>query len=120
MSRESPRFLTLGEQRVFAAGEAIYAVKLKHVFACRPKCFRPPALFAVPIANRPRRRVIEDFGMRALASAQGVFISWIALTTTSGVCQLMHWLHTEALPTLSPIPIGPLARIGANLSGDDS
>jgi hypothetical protein len=35
MSRESPRFLTLGEQRVFAAGEAIYAVKLKHVFACR-------------------------------------------------------------------------------------
>jgi rRNA maturation protein Nop10 len=58
-------------------------------------------LFAVPIANRPRRRVIEDFGMRALASAQGVFISWIALTTTSGVCQLMHWLQTEALPTLS-------------------
>ena len=58
-------------------------------------------LFAVPIANRPRRRVIEDFGMRALASAQGVFTSWIALTTTSGVCQLMHWLHTEALPTLS-------------------
>jgi hypothetical protein len=35
MSRESPRFLTLGEQRVFAASEAIYAVKLKHVFACR-------------------------------------------------------------------------------------
>ena len=58
-------------------------------------------LFAVPIANRPRRRVIEDFGMRALTSAQGVFPSWIALTTTSGVCQLMHWLHTEALPTLS-------------------
>ena len=41
-------------------------------------------LFAVPIANRPRRRVIEDFGMRARASAQEVFTSWIALTTTSG------------------------------------
>jgi hypothetical protein len=101
MSRESPRFLTLGKQGVFVAGEAIYAMKPKDVFACRPKCFRPTCLFAVPIANSTAPRVIEDFGMKALASAQGVFISWIALTTTSGVCRLMHWLHTEALPTLS-------------------
>ena len=62
--------------------------------------FRPPA--RAPLrCRRSTASPFEHFDIRALASAQGVFTSWIALATTSGVCQLMHWLHTEALPTLS-------------------
>ena len=99
MSRESPRFLTLGEQRVFAASEAIYAVKLKHVFACREMTRRRGRLAIGTAEQAGGRKHFGAYGAplrcrrtsrfrtpRYEGSAQGVFTSWIALTITSGVC----------------------------------
>src|SRR5262245_64739301 len=108
MSRESPRFLTLGEQRVFAAGEAIYAVKLKHVFACRPKCFHPPVRRANRQSTAPpshRRLRYEGTGL----SARGLHFLDRIDNDIRGVPTDALVAHRSVADTIA-IPIGQSCR----------